>query len=654
MRWGVWGTSALLVCSVAAGCGSSDTPSARDACNPLGGPACMMPWPSSAYLVDDPSTATGLRVDIPLEAMPENQDGRIVDPATFNTYDGFPVAGTLVAAFETGVSAEGLPDQHDIAASVAPDAPIVVVNMDTGERLPYFAEVDMNARIPEERALLIRPMDRMDSASRYAVGIRKSVKAADGGELPILPGFAKILAGESLDHPLGARIEAGYEDVFAALEAEGVSRDDLALAWEFSTASDEFLTGDILAMRDQALAFVGPTAENLTYDVAEIENANPVIIRSFLAGSYDVPMFLNDGETDLSVLERDADGTPVLVETARANFAALVPNCVETAQLPVPVVVFGHGMFGNAKDSLDFGFLQQIAQDNCVVVIGGDWLGLTNRQFATVAFAMNNVNLGIGLTEKLSQAVINFIVLQKMIRGPLRMAEPFTVNGTPIFDTNRIWYFGASLGGILGGVYMAYEPDIELGVLGVPGGPWSLLFERSAYWPPLRITMKGAYNLNPWDYQQNIALMGMLFEKVDPVTTARRVLAEPLPGVPPKQLLLYMAMGDFLVANIASDTLARALRVPITGPSARTPFALLVQDTAMPSGMTIYDEGVTPWPPEDNAMEDLDGNSTHGDVSERPAVQRQAFDLFNFREVRHECQLDGVPAPCMCESGACD
>jgi len=141
--------------------------------------------------------------------------------------------------------------------------------------------------------------------------------------------------------------------------------------------------------------------------------------------------------------------------------------------------------------------------------------------------------------------------------------------------------------------------------------------------------MKGAYNLGPWDYQQNIALLGMLFEKVDPLTTAHRVPADPLPGVPPKQLLLYVAMGDSPVANVASATLARAPRVPVTGPSTREPYGPVVQPSAMPSGMTIYDEGVSPRPPEHNAMGVLgdlgDGGALGVEVHVGEAGQHRAL-----------------------------
>ncbi len=298
-------------------------------CNPIGGgTACMMPWPSSAYLVEDTATVTGVRVDIPFDAMPTNADGITIDPAVWNTYDGFGVAAPLIAAFEGGVSADGLPGHSDPAASMAPGASVIVLNVATGERVLLFAEPDMNADYPEERALVIRPLERMLPATRYAVAIRKSVKSADGADLPISEAFAAVVAGEDFDHPMMDRLAPRYDDIFAALEADGIPRADLVLAWDFVTASDEMLTADGLEMREVALPLIGEDGANLTFTAEEIPHDVPQRVHLLYTGTYTVPMFLNDGERDLSVLQRGADGLPELVDMGEANFSDVIPQCV--------------------------------------------------------------------------------------------------------------------------------------------------------------------------------------------------------------------------------------------------------------------------------------------------------------------------------------
>src|SRR6187402_3702556 len=49
--------------------------SAPEGCDPLDTRQCVLPFPSNAYLVDDPSTASGHRVAFPQAALPTNAQG---------------------------------------------------------------------------------------------------------------------------------------------------------------------------------------------------------------------------------------------------------------------------------------------------------------------------------------------------------------------------------------------------------------------------------------------------------------------------------------------------------------------------------------------------------------------------------------------------
>src|SRR5580693_3185236 len=54
-------------------------------CNPLrANGACLLPFPSSAFLEGDPNTATGLRVHLTSDLMPVNDMGAMYDPSRLN------------------------------------------------------------------------------------------------------------------------------------------------------------------------------------------------------------------------------------------------------------------------------------------------------------------------------------------------------------------------------------------------------------------------------------------------------------------------------------------------------------------------------------------------------------------------------------------
>lgn len=642
----------LAVAIALGGCNSaneaivSDVP---DACNPLGGVSCLTPWPSMAFTTEA-DTATGYQLNIPAAAMPINFNELAIDPAPFNRFDGFPLAGAILAVFDNGVDAAGLPPHTDPAQSLAPDSATIVLNMDTGERLLHFAEVDMNQLYPEERALIIRPLKRMQPASRYLVAIRSSVKDHLGNDLTPPAGFAAIRDGREYQHPLMDRVAARYDDIFAALDSEGVSRDEVVLAWDFVTASDEFLTSDLLTMRETAMPMMEPT---LPFTADEVP-ANPERVYRSLAGTHQVPNFLTNGEADDSVMMRDASGNPQQSGMFDARFAAIIPECVTQpeTQFPLPVMVFGHGLFGSGADYLDDNLVQTIANQMCFVVVAGDFIGLTARQLTTVVLIANDLNKIATLTDKLSQSVINFIALSYMVREVFANDERFQYQGQPVIDTSQIFYLGGSLGGIMGNTFMAYEPYIQRGALGVPGGGWGLLFERSLAWGALQIVAQSAYK--DWTVQPMLPIMlGMLMETVDPITTAPRVIADPLPNTPAKQIMMYEAIGDSLVTNLSTEMLARTMDMPLVGPSLREPYGLEVTTEPVPNGFTIYNEHPDDIPPLTNIPPTSD-NGTHGGVNERQAVLRQAEQFFFDGVVANTCLLDSAPAPCDCATGACD
>ena len=643
---------ALATCLVLAACGGGGSSSGIPAeCNPLGGQGCLLPWPSMIYTKADATSSTGYRLDLPRDGMPMNADGIIIEPDVFNRWDGFSAIAPMLAMFPTGVSAEGLPTWKNPDESLAPTSPIVLVNIETGERVPLFAEVDQNTVDITKRALIIRPLARLRPSSHYAVGIRNTVKAADGSPLERPEAFAALADGEDFSHPRFATLEKTAPQMFAALEAAGLPKTDLVLAWDFVTVSDEFLRSDLTAMREQALPAIGENGASLTFTATPQTNTATTYKRYL--GTFKTPDFLTNGEADSSVLRRDASGKPIAMGMRDARFAAVIPACVATAALPRPTIVFGHGLFGSAEEYLSDDFVLQLAQDHCFVVVAGDIIGLTSRQLALAPLAVNDLNRGPQIVEKLAQSVIDFIALESVARGPMAAAPEFQYNGQRVIDPSRTYYLGGSLGGIMGNTFMAYDPNITKGVLAVPGGNWSMLFERSTAWHLLMGAAQGAYE-DPELYQLNLAMsLGMGFEPYDPMTTAAHVTKDPLFGNPAKNILIWYAVGDCLVTNIATEMVAREMGLQMTAPTVKTPWGITTSEAPLANGITIYDEKPSPMPADTNVPPKED-NGTHSGVNKNPANLRQVQRFLLEDVVVDECKLAGAPAPCDCTTGACD
>ncbi|MEK6606908.1 MAG: hypothetical protein AABZ30_04530 [Myxococcota bacterium] len=653
-----------LVLALAFGCGSDDDGGGGGAesegelamvdlsaipeeCNPLVGDDCITPYPSSLYLEADADTATGLRMALPAEILPVNVDGVALDPAPLlNTGDGFPAATYMVAYFAQGIDASILPPIDDLAASMAKGSPTIVVDVATGERVPHFAELDANAdpercnepgETPEEQCerqgLIIRPVVRLKGGTRYAVGLTRAL----GPATP--PGFQAILDGAPTNHAGLERLRGGYDSIFAALAKAGVARDDLLLAWDFTTGSDERLTGATQAMVEEGLAAV-PTMDYTIDDDGIEEPEDDENVFRIVKGTFKVPNFMDDDG-------RIAD-PPVSDGVYEAEFTVLIPRVADESDAPLPTLLFGHGLFGAGREYIDtIPIFDAWANDNAHVMAATDWIGLHAGDQPDVTHGLTNINAVYATTDKLRQAIVNAAVLARLVRDRFRTDENFQIDGREVIDDTTIHYWGISLGGIMGGSLAAYSPDIERFALGVPGGNWAMMIQRSSNWPEFGLTLYGSYT----DRLDNIVLLAMFqtgFEFSDPYTTAPRVLSDPLPGVGEKRILMYEAVGDSQVPNIATETVARTMGIPLLAPPVHGVFGLEERKGPVDSAIVLYDLDLEPAPSTSNAGSGAD-NGSHGLTNIQPAVHRQIRALFEEGTIENTC--DGA---CRCYANDCN
>ena len=92
-----------------------------------------------------------------------------VDPTEWNRNDGFsPGPAILVHGPGHRPRQTGAAPLTDIGRSLDADAPIVLLDADTGERRPFFAELDANipaADRPTDQLLFIRPAAELHRGS---------------------------------------------------------------------------------------------------------------------------------------------------------------------------------------------------------------------------------------------------------------------------------------------------------------------------------------------------------------------------------------------------------------------------------------------------------------------------------------------------------
>ena len=141
--------SILLLCLglasvIAPGCVTPITVPVDAWCEGTNPVHCMLPWPSDRWLIDDPGTDTGKRLNYSPDALPRNINRDDFNVSAYNTKDGFSPASALLTAFSSDVdtaATEGLALEGMWDLSLAANSPSIVIDIDSGERVAHMGDV---------------------------------------------------------------------------------------------------------------------------------------------------------------------------------------------------------------------------------------------------------------------------------------------------------------------------------------------------------------------------------------------------------------------------------------------------------------------------------------------------------------------------------
>jgi hypothetical protein len=632
----------ILPLLLAAACGETDL-STPTPCNPLGGSACVTPWPSAIYEVDDPKTETKRRLAIPPGALPKNFDGIEVNGENYADQDGFSYAAPMMIAFETGVDGSALMNAKQIEMSVTAASPTVLVDMSTGELVHHFAELD--AREPDKiasQALYIRPAAMLKPATRYAVAIKKTLKAKDGGELPISEGFQAILSNTTTSHTLLEKVRPRYTDIFAALDAKGIAKDSLVVAWDFTTRSRANVQNDLFHAREAALAMMGTNGSALSYTVTEDYAPSDTRFARRIEGTFDSPLFLTMGGgygPGIS-LTRDAQGRPQPMGLYRAPFTAMIPQCAIDAAGPVPIIEYGHGLLGDSQQAASGG-ARAAGAEVCAIVVGTDLRGMSSQDVPNVALALNDGNNGHLVFDALIQGMINHVALVQIARGPMAQTLFVKAGGASLVDPERVYWYGISQGGIMGTTVCGIDPLIKRCVVQVNAINYSMMLERSLDWPTYRTTLIGAYD-DPLVVALMLNLMQQDWDRTDPVVVSDVITGTGFPNTPPKQVLMQMAIADDEVPNVATEYAMRTMNIPVITPTPYTPFGVTEAASAS-SGAVFYDFGLGGTIPLTNTPPPA--NDVHSQIRNKKATTDMMKAFYATGQITNLCT---APKGCDC------
>ena len=608
-------------------------------CDSLVPEYCSYPFPSNVFTAPDASSPTGLRVALTSAGLPvHKQNGNMVDPTPFNRADGWS-PGQAPMTYLANASAAGLPTWLDIDASLAPDSPTVMIDAETGARVPHFAEIDESHAGPA--ALMIRPVVRLDDARRYIVAIRGVVD--EGGQtIAASEGFAALRDLQPSDDPDVEARRPLYADIFARLADAGVTREDLQIAWDFTTASEEHLTRDLLTMRDRALELYGADeGPSFTIDTVDTD-FHPEEIAYRLEGTVEVPLFLDSPDAGGRIVRGD-DGLPEIQGMADYRVVILIPQSATLS--PAGILQHGHGLLGDAYQ-VQGSERRAFADTYGYVTFAMDWIGMADDDTVNIIelLGQGNAHDFVEVSDRLQQGLVNFELGMRMMRTSFA-DDPMW---GPFVDRDRRHYLGISQGGIFGGTYMAISTEVERGVLGVPGQPYNLLLNRSVDFTVYLTLLQAGYS-DPRDIQMALALVQMLWDHAEPTGYTRRIETDPFPGTPAHRVLIRAAVGDHQVTNLGAHILARAVGAEHLDTGIREVWGLeSVSDQNDASTYVEYDFGL-PMDPLENVPQTA-CDDPHGKIDNQDAANAQADEFFRTGIVVNHCDGGVCSWP---EQGGC-
>ncbi|MEQ9325652.1 MAG: hypothetical protein RIF41_41185, partial [Polyangiaceae bacterium] len=251
---------------------------------------------------------------------------------------------------------------------------------------------------------------------------------------------------------------------------------------------------------------------------------------------------------------------------------------------------------------------------------------------------------GLAFTDRVHQAMAIQIVLAAASDGIAALPEVAELGPTPTFSSDPVYFYGISMGHILGSTYLALSPDVERGVLSVGGANLSLMMFRAGPFIAFLAILAGTIQ-NDLDFQKFAVLVQPTFDRVDPFTYVPMHFDEPLEDSPPaRRLLMQIGMGDIAVPNLASHVHARALGLPTLDPAPRVIHGL--ETAPFPhdgSAIVEFDFGIDPLPGEE-AVPSTEDNGVHEGVRRLEAAKEQ-LDLFLSPNGQIEMTCDGACDP---------
>lgn len=578
---------------VGSGCGGDTTN--KDLPAGFTGPPVVTPTTTTNVTFDPSSNTLQLRIPLPNDLVRNPQTGQNALPGTgepfdsMNSISGFSTAGPIFIPFTANID-----------ATTVSNNTILVINAATRQLQPVTFEVG-TGDVGDQSLVIAQPVRPLSPGAPHIVVITAGVRDSNGNAVassyaetalksttPLVDGSGTSVFPFLNDQQANALepVRAAYQPIWQGAEAAtGQPRENIPFAFAFTT-QQLFQTLTVIHQRVEAESptptmipqaqFVGPAAVTAFLNslgptgqrILASQPQFPNVVGAIRFGVFPATQYIGNVNTANETFFQGPPDNPTPQGTLNLQFMVCQPASPPAGPGPRPTIVFQHGLTRSKEDMLALAFL---ACSQGFAVIGIDAVGHGSQTQAGLnplpppagqsgTGFIDPANLRL-TRDHFRQTVADQMTLAHMIA---RGATDFNGNGIPDLAPNppvRPVYIGQSLGGILGGIFLALEEDITTGVLNVAGGRLTNLLLNSPTISAQLLPGLAANGLEPGtiSFRQFFWIAQTVVDDADPYNYAPRMLAGSLKGNVPTAILVQEMLNDQVVPNSATTDLTIAM-----------------------------------------------------------------------------------------------
>ena len=537
----------------------------------------IIPFPSNLLF----SGSLDGTLNIPVEDENDFSDPQVA----LNQLDGFSTSAPISTTFNLEIDPSTLTSEtihvYEVQLSGIGGG-VTGIERELGFGTEYTAT--LSSVDSEGKTLVILPLQPLKPLTSYLIALTTGIQSIDGRSAApeatyvITKSTQSLLDAEnnSTTNTLSNEQAIALEPLRLlvnsqefALANAGLHSDVIALSWTFTTQS----VGNVLT-RVHELASTSPASSSVTpvsigTTTSFLGPASPGIADVYI-GTLTVPYYLTNADISptapLGTFWQGVGGsaltqfntTPVATSDETIPLLISVPNTGGSG--PWPVVIFQHGITSNrtamlaAADSLAAAGFAAVAIDlplhglppghglytGIERTFDLDLVDNTTRAAGPDGVADDSGTHSINLTSLLTsrdnsrQGAADLFALFNAL-------ESMDINGdvTPDFDHDNVYFLGHSLGGMVGSLFLAHEPDVKSAVTAMPGGGIAKLLDGSPTFGPTIAAGLSAAGVEKGtaDYESFMGAAQTILDSSDPLNYASATVAD-------RGYLMFEIVGD--------------------------------------------------------------------------------------------------------------